>query len=71
MNIRAKRESPFRNAAAVAAAKRRFLKIERSSIGAAERASIRMKSGISRAPTIRLPITSESFQPLIPPREIP
>ena len=46
------------NAAPVAAANRRFLKIERSSIGARPRRSIRMKSGSSTTPVLRAPITT-------------
>ena len=58
-------------AAPVAAAKSRLRKIERSSIGARPRCSISTNSGSSTAATSRLPITSESSQPEMPPREIP
>jgi len=71
MKSRAKRESPLMKAAPLAAAKRRLRKIERSSIGALPRCSMMMKSGSRIAERIRLPITSESSQPEMPPRESP
>jgi uncharacterized protein with beta-barrel porin domain len=71
MNIRAKRDSPLMNAAAVAAAKSRLRKMSRSSIGALPRCSISTNSGSRRAAAARLAITSVSSQPEMPPREIP
>ncbi len=59
------------NAAPVAAANRRFSKIVRSSIGARPWRSISTNSGSSTTPAIRPPITTGSFQPLIPPLETP
>ena len=58
-------------AAAVAAANIRLRKMSRSSIGALPRCSIRTKSGSRIAAAISEPITSESSQPEMPPREIP
>ena len=71
MKSSAKRERPLMKAAPVAAAKSRLRKIVRSSIGALPRCSIRTNSGSRTAATIRLPITSGSSQPEMPPREIP
>ena len=59
------------NAAPVAAANRRFSKIVRSSIGARPWRSISTNSGSSTTPAIRPPITTGSFQPLMPPLETP
>ena len=58
-------------AAPVAAANIRLRKMVRSSIGALPRCSIRTNSGSSTALATSEPITSESSQPEIPPREIP
>ena len=58
-------------AAAVAAAKSRFLKIERSSIGARTRDSMRTKSGSRTAAATRLQMTTGSSQPEMPPLEMP
>ncbi len=58
-------------AAPVAAANMRLAKIERSSIGARPRCSISTNRGRRIAAAIRLPITRLSFQPEMPPREIP
>ena len=59
------------NAAPLAAAKRRFSKIVRSSIGAAARRSTSTKAGSSTAATTRLTIVTVSSQPDSPPRETP
>ena len=59
------------NAAAAAAENRRFWKIDRSSIGAGWRLSISTNSGRNTAAAARLPITSGSVQPEMPPLEIP
>ena len=71
MNIRAKRESPLTKAAAVAAAKSRFWKIERSSIGARPRCSISTNSGSSDRRDDQRADHQRSSQPEMPPREIP
>jgi hypothetical protein len=57
-------------AAPEAAAKSRSRKIDTSSIGARWRSSIARNTGSSTAATPKLPITSASFQPLRPPREM-
>ena len=59
------------NAAPVAAANIRLRKMLRSSIGALPRCSIRTNSGSRMTLAISEPITSGSFQPEMPPREIP
>ena len=59
------------NAAALAAANRRFLNTLRSSMGARERRSMKIHAGSSAAAAARPPSTIGSFQPLRPPRETP
>ena len=59
------------NAAPLAAANMRLRKIVRSSMGATPRCSIHTKAGRSTAAAMSPPITSGSFQPSMPPREIP
>src|SRR5690242_10681210 len=71
MKSRAKRERPLMNAAPEAAANSLFLKIARSSIGAAARDSMNTNSGSSTAATIRLTITVGLVQPDSPPFEMP
>ena len=58
-------------AAAAAAENRRFWKIDRSSIGALLWRSISTNRGRNTAAAIRLPTTSGSVQPEMPPLEIP
>ncbi len=58
-------------AAAEAAENRRFLKIDRSSIGDLTRLSISTKPGRNTAAAIRLPITPGLLQPERPPLEMP